>query len=194
MTKDYRYRCRHLYDVFQSRQNVHPWVQTLLARGFCPTVQYTSVLCTLSIIYLRHSVLLETHPTMTELYPDCIQVDTWGRILDRNWDKSLTSFPPCCHLCERILQPPPPHAPPHPWAKLIWNWFVMQTLCMETSSLRTPNTVYVHEFGFLLKRMTFLTDEQFPPQQYLMMTNKQWLMLFFNIPKRQREINRKTIF
>ncbi len=45
--------------------------------------------------------------------------------------------------------------PPHPWAKVVWNWFVMQTLYTETSSLRTLNLMpktstklSVHEFSF----------------------------------------------
>ncbi len=54
-----------------------------------------------------------------------------GRILGRNWNTSLQSFPPC------FSQPPLPKIPPPPPAKVAWNWFVMWTLDTETSSLIT---------------------------------------------------------
>jgi hypothetical protein len=57
-----------------------------------------------------------------------------GRILGRNWDKSLKRFPPCYSqsplLKSRFYSP-------SQWAKVVCNWFAMLTLCTETSSLRT---------------------------------------------------------
>jgi hypothetical protein len=79
-----------------------------------------------------------------------------GRILGRNWDKSLKSFPPCDSQSSPLYtngfySPPPP-----PWAKVVWNWFSnvnihcigkpqvseLSRLCPETST-----KLYVHEFG-----------------------------------------------
>ncbi len=44
-----------------------------------------------------------------------------GRILGRNWDKSLKSFPPC-YSQSPLLTPSPPSLIEQ---KLFWNWFVM---------------------------------------------------------------------
>jgi hypothetical protein len=43
----------------------------------------------------------------------------WGRILGRNWDKSLRSFPPCYSVTSSNG-----FYSPHPWAKVVWNWSV----------------------------------------------------------------------
>jgi hypothetical protein len=61
-----------------------------------------------------------------------MKIETRGRILGRNWDKSLKSFPPCYSQ-----SPLPTDFTLPPWAKVVWNWFVMETVYMETSSLRT---------------------------------------------------------
>jgi hypothetical protein len=55
-----------------------------------------------------------------------------GRILGRNWEKSLRSFPPCNSQVTSTISPPPPGQKCG-----LCNWFVMQTLYTETSSLKT---------------------------------------------------------
>ncbi len=44
-----------------------------------------------------------------------------GRILGRNWDKSLKSLPPCYSQSPLLTN----FTPPSPWSKVVWNWFVM---------------------------------------------------------------------
>ncbi len=58
-----------------------------------------------------------------------------GRILGCNWDKILRVLLLAIHshLYQRNLLPPPL------WAKEGWNRVVMQTMCTETSSLKTLN-------------------------------------------------------
>jgi hypothetical protein len=57
-----------------------------------------------------------------------------GRILGGNWDKSLQSFPPCYSQSPLLtdLTPPPP------WAKVIWNWFVIVNI--EYRNLKSGNS------------------------------------------------------
>ncbi len=71
-----------------------------------------------------------------------------GRILGRNWDKSLKRFPPCyLHTVSLTPTSPTDFIPSSlSWAKVVWNWFVMYhcirkpqvleflRLCPETSS------------------------------------------------------------
>ncbi len=52
-----------------------------------------------------------------------------GRILGRNWDKSLKVFPACYSQSPLLTGFTQPH-----WAKVVWNWFVMKT---KSSSVRT---------------------------------------------------------
>ncbi len=76
----------------------------------------------------------------------------WGRILGRNWDKSLKSFPPC-YSQSPIFNPPPP---PQHWAKVVWKLvFTLNCKHCIASILRTLkimpgnlNEIYVHELGF----------------------------------------------
>ncbi len=77
----------------------------------------------------------------------------WGRILGRNWDKSLRSFPPCYSQSPLQMDSTPP--PPPPVSKSGLKLVCNEKLYTETSSLRTLkimprnlSKMYVHEFGF----------------------------------------------
>jgi hypothetical protein len=63
---------------------------------------------------------------------------SWGRILGRNWDKSLESFPPFYSQSSTNGFYP---FPPPPSEKVVWNWFVQCKVNivygMATSGLRT---------------------------------------------------------
>ncbi len=60
-----------------------------------------------------------------------LQCYSWGRILERNWYKSLASFPPCYSQSPLLLPLPLEHK----WFKLVCN----VNMYMEASSLRTLN-------------------------------------------------------
>ncbi len=76
---------------------------------------------------------------------------SWGRILGRNWEKSLQSFPSCYSQSTLLAD----FTPPSPWRKsclkLVCNRLCIRKpqvwelsrLCQETST-----KLYVHEFGF----------------------------------------------
>jgi hypothetical protein len=49
-------------------------------------------------------------------------ISRW-RILGRNWDKIVTSFPPCYSQLPLLTD----FTSPLLWAKAVWNWFVMYT-------------------------------------------------------------------
>ncbi len=52
---------------------------------------------------------------------------SWDRILERNWDKSLKSFPPCYSQSPLLTDPPPPP----PWATVVWNNIVYRNIKSE---------------------------------------------------------------
>jgi len=86
----------------------------------------------------------------------------WGRILGRNWDKSLKEFSP---LLFKVISTNEFYSPP-PWTKVVWNCFVMSTSYMETSSLRSLkimprnlNDIVRSWMRFLVNLLpTYLTD------------------------------------
>jgi hypothetical protein len=88
-------------------------------------------------------------------FPACILVDyggntyeNWGRILGRNWEKSLNSFPPCYSQSSLLTDfTPPPLPPGQKWFETgkpkVWE---LSRLCPETST-----KLYVHEFCFHIR-------------------------------------------
>ncbi len=76
----------------------------------------------------------------------CVNRD---RILVRNWDKALQSFPPCYTQSPLLTDSPSP---------LGWNWFVMQTLYAGTSSLRTLK-IMPRYFNEIVRSWIRLQDE-----------------------------------
>jgi hypothetical protein len=87
---------------------------------WCTDLKLKCSLC-LSVCYLS------TEERMIQRGP---RVPARGRILGRNWDKSLNRFPPSYSQSPLLTDftPPPP-----PRDKSVWIWF----LWTETSSLRT---------------------------------------------------------
>ncbi len=82
-----------------------------------------------------------------------LQKTPWGRILGRNWDKSLQSFPPCYSQSPLLTDLPPPPTPR--LSKSCLKLVCKVILFPKTSSLRTLkimarnlNELYDHEFGF----------------------------------------------
>ncbi len=71
----------------------------------------------------------------------CISLHTRGRILGRNRDKSVTSFPPCYSQSPLLSDFTPTPRPP---SKSGLNWCVMSTLYTETFSLRTPKIMPIN--------------------------------------------------
>jgi hypothetical protein len=93
--------------------------------------------------------LLITVPQSVNLlspWPACLIDLSWGRILGRNWDISLKSFPPC-YLQSTLLTncTHPPY-----WAKLVFKHWIRKSQVWELSRLcpETSAKLYVHEFGF----------------------------------------------
>jgi hypothetical protein len=60
-----------------------------------------------------------------------------GWILGSNWDRS---FPPCYSQSALLTDFSPPPPPPLPWAKVVWNWFVMWTLNIVCGNLKSGNS------------------------------------------------------
>ncbi len=116
------------------------------------------------LCYLLISVLCSLNqlkPVLTH----CLRCYEFGsRILGRNWDKSLKSFPPCYSQSPLLKH----FTPLSPWVKVGWNWFIMYSkhciqkplvwefsrLCLETST-----KLYVHEFGFGVDRRTRISHD-----------------------------------
>jgi hypothetical protein len=84
-----------------------------------------------------------------------------GRILGRIWDKSFESFPPCYSQSPLLTNfTPPPHPP---WAKVVWNWFVMSTLYAEISSMRILKIMPRNFKNFTFMNSSSGTMDESPP-------------------------------